>query len=203
MNIDLENLGSNQVYHLMTQTIIPRPIAWVLTKSEEGTTNLAPFSYFTPLSSSPPLLLISIGKKPNGDKKDTAVNAINTKQLVVHIASVSSSEIMTKTAATLEHNHSEVEELDIELVDFEGYALPRVKEASIAFGCQLHQVLEVGDTPQTLIIAEIKAIHIDDEVIDINDNKTKIYADKLDPLSRLGLGEYAALTPPFTVKRPA
>lgn len=202
MIIDLEDLGANQVYHLMTQTIIPRPIAWVLTKSEEGTTNLAPFSYFTPLSSSPPLLLISIGKKPNGDKKDTAINAVNTKKMVVHIASVASAEIMTKTAATLDYNRSEVEELNIELTEFEGFTLPRVKEASIAFGCDLHEVIEVGNTPQTLIIAEIKAVYIDDEIVDISDNKTKISANKLDPLSRLGLGEYSALTPPFTVKRP-
>ncbi len=64
MNIDLSTLAPTQVYHLMTQTVIPRPIAWVLTDSGEQNFNLAPFSYFTAVSSRPPLLMISVGKSP-------------------------------------------------------------------------------------------------------------------------------------------
>ena len=46
MNIDLTELSQNQVYHTMTQTVVPRPIAWVLSEHENGKLNLAPFSYF-------------------------------------------------------------------------------------------------------------------------------------------------------------
>ena len=69
MNLDFSTLSANQRYHLMTQTIIPRPIAWVLTDSNNGSFNLAPFSYFTAVSSAPPMLMLSVGKKPNGDKQ--------------------------------------------------------------------------------------------------------------------------------------
>ncbi|WP_197465918.1 flavin reductase family protein, partial [Vibrio sp. HI00D65] len=64
--------------------------------------NLAPFSYFTPVSSNPPLLMLSVGKKPSGEIKDTTRNAHETGKLVIHIASSSSAEVMTATAATLE-----------------------------------------------------------------------------------------------------
>ncbi|GGA79316.1 flavin reductase [Neiella marina] len=202
MNIVFDELSANQIYHLMTQTIIPRPVAWVLTESPQQILNLAPFSYFTPLSSSPPLLMISVGKKPNGDKKDTVVNANATNKLVVHIASVGSSEAMTATAATLEYDQSEIEANALELTPFEGFALPRLSEAKVAFGCELVDTIEIGDTPQTLLIMQVNVVHIDDELIDITDGKAKVYAEKLDPISRLGLGEYAGLTAPFTVSRP-
>ena len=83
MNLDFSNFSATQRYHLMTQTIIPRPIAWALTASEDGSLNLAPFSYFTAVSSEPPILMLSVGKKPNGDDKDTFVNVKNNKQMVI------------------------------------------------------------------------------------------------------------------------
>ena len=73
MNIDASTLAPIQIYHLMTQTVIPRPIAWVLTESGEADYNLAPFSYFTPVSSNPPLLMFSVGKKPTGEIKDLSL----------------------------------------------------------------------------------------------------------------------------------
>ena len=74
MDIDLAALGPAQVYGLMTQTLIPRPIAWVLSENSDGGLNLAPFSYFNAVCSSPPLVMISVGKKPDGSFKDTRVN---------------------------------------------------------------------------------------------------------------------------------
>ncbi|HCH70255.1 MAG TPA: hypothetical protein DE042_07255, partial [Colwellia sp.] len=60
MNLNFSEFSQNQRYHLMTQTIIPRPIAWALTDSNNGQLNLAPFSYFTAVSSAPPILMISV-----------------------------------------------------------------------------------------------------------------------------------------------
>jgi flavin reductase (DIM6/NTAB) family NADH-FMN oxidoreductase RutF len=63
MHLDFSDFTAAQRYHLMTQTIIPRPIAWALTDSDNGSYNLAPFSYFTAVSSEPALLMLSVGKK--------------------------------------------------------------------------------------------------------------------------------------------
>ena len=83
MNLNFSDFSASQRYHLMTQTIIPRPIAWVLTDSssnaEKDNFNLAPFSYFTAVSSEPPILMLSVGKKPNGDDKDTLINVRENK----------------------------------------------------------------------------------------------------------------------------
>ena len=95
MQLNFSDFSANQRYHLMTQTIIPRPIAWVLTDSGDASYNLAPFSYFTAVSSKPALLMISVGKKPNGDNKDTLTNILKNKKMVIHIASDDQADIVT------------------------------------------------------------------------------------------------------------
>jgi len=68
-----EDTKVNETYKLMAQTIIPRPIAWVVTE-DEGVVNIAPFSYFIGLSSEPASVLISVGHKADGTPKDTLAN---------------------------------------------------------------------------------------------------------------------------------
>lgn len=202
MNIDASTLAPTQIYHLMTQTVIPRPIAWVLTESGEADYNLAPFSYFTPISSNPPLLMFSVGKKPTGEIKDTTRNVLETGRMVVHIANADLAEQVTQTSATLPHGESEVALAALELIDFEGFELPRIKDCPIAFGCKLFEVKEIGETPQSLIFAQIEDIYIAPEVIGNNQERLVVEALKVNPLSRLGGSQYANLDQTFTVARP-
>ena len=202
MNIDLSTLAPTQIYHLMTQTVIPRPIAWVLTDSGQENYNLAPFSYFTPVSSNPPLMMFSVGKKPSGVVKDTTRNVLETGRMVVHIAHEALADEVTKTAATLEHGESEVDASNLELVVFDEFELPRVKGCPIAFACKLHEVKEIGETPQSLIFAEIEKVFIDPEVIGERSDRLVVDALKVNPLSRLGGSQYATLDNVFAVARP-
>ena len=87
MIIDYNQQNSSQRYNLMASTVIPRPIAWITTLNENGTINLAPFSYFTPLSSNPATLVVSIGHKTNGEMKDTLKNIKRNKKCTICIAS--------------------------------------------------------------------------------------------------------------------
>lgn len=194
MYVDLTQLSANNIYHLMTQSVIPRPIAWVLTESGEDNYNLAPFSYFTAVSSAPPLLMFSVGKKPDGEPKDTTTNVIKNKKMVIHIASSGHSKAVTASAATLAHGESELTANGLETVKFDGFSLPRLKECHIAFGCSLYEIKEIGDVPQALIFAQIEHIYINDEVIELDEKgRVKVLADKVEPLSRLGGAEYGTL----------
>jgi len=202
MEIELSTLAPSQIYHLMTQSVIPRPIAWELTDSAQQSYNLAPFSYFTAISSAPPLLMFSVGKKPSGDVKDTTRNVLETGKMVIHIAHHDSANDVTQTAATLDHGESEVEANDIELVDFDGFDLPRVKDCPIAFACKLYEVKEIGDTPQSLVFAEIEKMYINPDVIDERTDRLMVDALKVNPLSRLGGSQYSTLNNVFSVARP-
>lgn len=203
MQIDFSDFSTAQRYHLMTQTIIPRPIAWALTDSDNGSYNLAPFSYFTAVSSQPALLMLSVGKKDNGDPKDTLTNIINNKKMVIHIASTEQAELVTQTAQTLAHGESELDGTNLTTTVFEKFSLPRLAECDIAFACELYEIKELGDAAQTLIFVEIKQLYINERIVSKNEkDRLKIDASKVAPLARLGGGEYASITNPFSLQRP-
>jgi len=207
MNLNFSDFSANQRYHLMTQTIIPRPIAWALTDSKNGSFNLAPFSYFTAVSSAPPILMLSVGKKPNGDNKDTLVNITNNKKMVIHIASEQHADLVTKTSQTLDHGESELTHNQIKTTEFADFSLPRLTQCDIAYGCELYEIKELGDVPQSLIFVEVKQVYISDKVADIDvdargKERITVHADRIKPLARLGGGEYATIEKPFSIARP-
>lgn len=203
MNLNFSDFSANQRYHLMTQTIIPRPIAWALTDSSNGSFNLAPFSYFTAVSSAPPILMISVGKKPNGDSKDTLVNVINNKKMVIHIASEQQANLVTQTAQTLAHGESELALGNLPTTEFDNFSLPRLSDCDIAYGCELYEIKELGDVPQSLIFLEVKQVYINDNVTSIDaKQRVKIHAERVKPLARLGGGEFSSIIEPFSITRP-
>lgn len=203
MEINLTELSTNRIYHLITQTLVPRPIAWVLTESSEQNYNLAPFSYFSAVSSTPPLLMISVGKKPNGEDKDTTVNVLANKKLVIHISSDDQYKSVTKSAATLEHGVSELELTGLNTTEFDNFELPRLEDCKVAFGCRLFETQKLGDAPQTLIFAQVEVIYIDDDIIELDDKgRVKVDAKSLKPLARLGAAEYALFGDIISEARP-
>ncbi len=85
MILDFATLTGGQSYFQIIQTLMPRPIAWVLTEHENGSYNLAPFSFFTAVCSEPPILMLSVGLKPTGEFKDTRTNLERSQRCVIHI----------------------------------------------------------------------------------------------------------------------
>lgn len=202
MNIDLAELSANSVYHLMTQTVVPRPIAWVLSKNFDASLNLAPFSYFNAVCSDPPLMMLSMGKKPDGNQKDTAANLQPGAKCVVHIAHVAQAEQVTATAATLDYGVSEVNANQIALTDQTDWPLPRIEQCKVAYLCSVHSLQHIGNTPQNLVFVEALELFIDDEAVREDKGRVKVDALKLNPLARLGASEYANLGGVFTNNRP-
>lgn len=192
MDIDLTELSPGQIYATMTQALIPRPIAWVLSENENGNYNLAPFSYFTGISSRPPLLMLSIGKKQDGTPKDTLANIEARQDFVVHIAHSGQIEPLNNSSAVYSAGVSEVDELGLELAELTGSRLPRVADCPLAMACELHEIIPVGEVPQALVFGRINSIYVNDAVGEVDaKGRFRINAAKLDPLSRLGVGEYS------------
>ena len=203
MDINLDDLTSTEVYHTMTQSLVPRPIAWVLSENVSGTYNLAPFSYFTAVCSRPPLIMISVGKKPDGSPKDTRANIEARGDFVVHIAGRGMIKELNESSATLPAGVSEVDKLGLKTIPFAGFRLHRLEACPIAYACSLYEIREIGDAPQALIFGEVKKVYIDDQVCR-EDEKGRVLIDSalLDPLARLGASEYAALGEVINLPRP-
>lgn len=211
MILDLTTMKSSQIYHTMTQTLIPRPVAWVLSQHENGHFNLAPFSYFTAVSSAPALLMFSVGNKPSGEQKDTKENIAETDYFVVHIAASNQAESVTESSRGLPAEESELNHISETLVEFEGFPLPRLEKAPVAFGCRLHHTQQVEGAPQTLVFGEIERIYIADSCCETQrkerpdgsvSERLMVNALKVDPIARLGADQYGTLGKILSIPRP-
>jgi flavin reductase (DIM6/NTAB) family NADH-FMN oxidoreductase RutF len=200
LSIDPSSLTERENYKFLIGSIIPRPIAFVTTLSEDGVLNGAPFSYFNIVSSNPPMISLSI-QRSQGRQKDTAKNIITKKEFVVHIVDEDNVEKINKTAASLPSNQSEVQLAELTTVDSEKISVPGVKEAKVRIECVLEQSLELGggNSPGCdFIIGRIVQFHIDDN----------IYEDgRIDPrglaaVSRLAGASYAKIGETFEIERP-
>ncbi len=202
MYINFQELSANQVYFTLIQTIIPRPIAWVLSENESGNYNLAPFSYFTAVASDPALLMFSIGKKLDDGNKDTLQNIRNRKDFVLHIAHTDLVNELNLSAANLDYGDSEVDHIGLQTTPMPNSQLPRIKDAKIAFACSLFEIKEIGNKPMSLVFGEVHNAFICDSIAKQDDTRLTVDADQLNPLARLGGNNYASISPSFTVKRP-
>lgn len=201
MRFQFDQLSGNQRYHLITQTITPRPIAWIMTKNENESFNLAPFSYFAPISSDPALLMVSIGNKTTDTAKDTKYNLLREKECVLHIPSGDLINAVNESAANLSYGESELPKTGLSLTNFTE-TLPRIAEAKVALHCRLFDIHTLGNASFNAIYLEILDLYIDEDLVTEEESRIFIDNKKLNPLSRLGGDDYALLGETVTIKRP-
>ena len=146
--------------------------------------------------------MFSIGRKPDGAPKDTLVNVEAGSDFVVHIASADQAPQLNASSAILPYGQSELDDLDLELVEVDGWNTPRLESANIAFNCRRFDVTPVRESTQTLIFGQITHAYVDDTLIVDDAEHLQIDASKVDPLARLGGADYASLGPIFTIPRP-
>jgi len=181
MIYDFNQLEGVERYKLMSNTIIPRPIAWIVTKDE--VVNVAPFSYFTGLSSNPATILVSIGHKKSGEKKDTLQNILKTKKAVVSIVDDSFYKKVEETKEELPHQESEADKFNIELETIVENYPPMIKGAKVSFFCDFFKLVEIGGKTIPTIL-EIKKMYLDDKILS---DKDSMKIDFNTALSRIGV----------------
>ncbi|AXG74667.1 flavin reductase family protein [Flavobacterium arcticum] len=201
MQIDPSQTSQRNIYKILSGAIIPRPIAWVSSISEEGITNLAPFSFFNMVGDDPPHIMFSTVR--TGDKnKDTLNNVLATKQFVVNLATVDLVEKMNDTSANLPPNESEFDFAGLTPAPSVVIKPPRVQESPVSMECELvhHYSLEGHQNGgATIMIGRIVMIHID-ELILLDDFKINMETYK--PVARLAGSNYSGLGDIFSIKRP-
>jgi len=194
MIFDLENSEINEKYKLMAQTIIPRPIAWVVTE-DEGVINIAPFSYFIGLSSSPATVLISVGHKSNGLPKDTIANIRKNAKCTICMVDEKNLEKMHFSSKELEKEISEADEFQIKTKTLLDEFPPMIEDIPSAYFCDFNQEIDLGGGSTIPLILNVRHIFVDDKVIT---DKDKITIE-FNPVARIGKS-YAFLgdeiTPP-------
>lgn len=202
MDIDLTARTPSERYHLLTQSVIPRPIAWILTANGDGVTNLAPYSFFAPVCSAPPTFVVSIGHRADGSEKDSFANLRASGQCVVNIASVSQSELLNQSAASLPAGQSEPDVFGVELEQPEGWPLPVVADSPVAYLCRYQQHTDLGPGAQHIVFLEAERLWIRDGVAESEGERLILPSTAINPLTRLGAAEYSELGERITLTRP-
>ena len=170
MEIDIEQYSLNARYKLMTGAVVPRPIAWVSTVDVDGRPNLAPFSYFMPVSEAPFLLAFCPGIRTiTMMEKDTLRNIRATGEFVINMVSAEVAEAMNVTATELPPAVDEFERAGLSAVPSARIRPPRVGESKISFECRLWRIVDIAERRAgsgSIVIGEALYAHVDDDVID-------------------------------------
>lgn len=165
MYFDISQLDGPRSYKLLTATVVPRPIAWVVSADAQGRTNAAPFSFFNFFSGFPPVICLGLGRRDGGDK-DTLANLRARGEFVVNLVSEDLVEAMNTTAVNFPPGVDELAMAGLDRAPCTKVAVPRIAASPVALECRFVQALEV-DTSGHIAIGHVLAMHIrDDAVLD-------------------------------------
>ncbi|MFC8045501.1 flavin reductase family protein [Nocardia sp. NPDC057353] len=186
-DIDPGELGFSGFYRILTSVVVPRPIAWVSTRSADGIDNLAPHSFFTVSCVRPPMVqFTSVGAK------DSLRNVLDTGEFVVCLATEPLFERVNATGTDFPAELSEFTVVGLTPEPSATVAPPRVAESPVALECRLEQTVELGDS--TVVIGRVLHAAIDAEVFETDEHGVDLPAvDRLRPLARLGRDEWSTI----------
>ncbi|KAJ8519259.1 hypothetical protein ONZ45_g3799 [Pleurotus djamor] len=203
--IDTSKIEPRNLYKLMISGVVPRPVAFVSSVSEEGIENLAPFSWFNTVTHNPPVISISCSNVA-GNLKDTSRNIKATKGFTVNI--ISEPWIHNANACSIDapSNISEWEISGLTKGETVHVKAPRVKESAFSMECELFQAIDIvhpetGQATTTLILGLVKYIHIRNDVL--NESGDLVNPAAFKPIARLGDITYATLAHGFRIPRPS
>ncbi len=188
-----DDLTSVDRHQLIIGAVSPRPIALVSTQDGNGIDNLAPYSFFNAISSSPPILIFSVSKPQPGQKecKDTLTNIRETKECVINIIDYKMARQMSLCSVGFDHSVSEFEKSGFKRLDSEFVKAKRVKGSPVQFECTVRDILVFGSNPgaANLVICDVVKIHVD-ESVHMKD-KLRIDNRALESVGRMGRSYYA------------
>lgn len=186
MLVDPRQMSHHDVYRVLISVVVPRPIAFVSTIGGDGRTNVAPFSFFNAISSSPPLVGIAINDRAE-DPKDTLRNIRATGEFVANLVSEPMLDAVVRTAGEWPADVSEFDVARLTAVPSERVKPPSVAESPVQLECTLHREITLGSS--FLLVGEVVLMKVRDEVF----TDGRVDAMKLQPVGRLG-GELYSLT---------
>ena len=193
MLFDFETLPPQERYKLMVSTVLPRPIAWVVTQDLQGRLNAAPYSFFNVFANDPPTLVIGIGGRRPGDAKDTGANIRETGQFVVNLISEANLPAMNITAIDFPPEVDELAQAGLTTLPSTKIKVPRIAESPVAFECERLMAVELN-TDRVLVMGKILAMHVRDDCV-LNAERNYIDSPKLDLVGRMhGAGWYTRTT---------
>ena len=179
MQIDPSLHTKEDNYKLLTNLVVPRPIAWISSLSQSGVINLAPFSFFNAVGSDPMYVVVGIGRRDSGEPKDSARNIQTSGEFVVNLVTEDLLAAMNITAAEFPPDESELSAVNLHAAPSVRLKAPRLAEAQASLECKLFQSQPLGTN--TLYIGEVVMFHVADHLLG-----PRLHINNFAPIGRLG-----------------
>lgn len=200
MLFDFAAMSARDCYKLLVSTVVPRPIAWIVSQNIDGCLNAAPFSFFNVFSGDPPILGIGIGSHEPGRAKDTRRNICETREFVVSLVSEEAAEAMNVTAIEFEHGVNELAEAQLETRPSVHVKPPRIAASPVAMECVLQQIIELGPD-NALVLGRVVAMHVRDDLV-LDPARSYVDTPNLKLIGRMhGTSWYARTSDLFQMER--
>lgn len=177
--------------------VAPRPIGWISTRDpSDGSTNLAPYSFFNVIADAPPMLAFS-----SQGRKHSIALAASSGGFVWNLPTYSLRDAMMATSSELPRGRSEFEHADLELAECRLVDAPRVAASPCALECRVVSETELRDTDGQpidfhLIVGQVVGVHLDAAYV----RDGRVHLAELQPITRCGYDEYAVLTQVFSMQ---
>lgn len=204
LTLNTSDLTPMQLQNYLQYAIAPRPICFASTIDAAGNINLSPFSFFNMFSTNPPICIFSPARRVRDNTtKHTLENVLEVKECVINIVDYAMVQQMSLASTEYAKGVNEFEKAGFSMLESHLVKPPRVAEAPVQLECIVNQVIPLGEQngAGNLILAEIKLIHIKEEILD---SEGKIDQAKIDLVARLGGDWYCRVTPEslFKVAKP-
>lgn len=197
---NLDQVDPSVAYKLLAATVMPRPIAWVISMDAAGRVNAAPYSFFNVMGSAPPTVAIGMLADPERGFKDSAQNILDTREFVVNLVPERLVQAMNLTAIDAPRGVDEVALAGLTTTPSAHVAPPRITDSPVAFECRLHTKVETGPH-QLVVIGQVIAVHIDDRFV-LDGPRAHIDTPALDLVARSYGSDYVRSRDTFQLARP-
>lgn len=204
LTLNTSELSPIQLQNYLQYAIAPRPICFASTMDAQGNVNLSPFSFFNMFSTNPPICVFSPARRVRDNTtKHTLENVLEVKECVINMVNYAMVQQTSLASTEYAKGINEFEKAGFTMLQSHLVKPPRVAEAPVQFECIVKEVIALGNEngAGNLVLAEIKLIHINEEVLDA---EGKIDQAKIDLVARLGGDWYCRVTPEnlFKVAKP-
>jgi len=205
MEIEPQTLSVRDRYKLQVGAIVPRPIAFVSTVSPEGTTNLAPFSFFNGVGSDPLTLLFCPSNKSDGSEKDTLRNCLDPPaglgEFVVNVVSEPYAREAAACAEPLDFGESEFDFSGLTPAPAVRVRAPRLAESPFCFECRTERIVRLNPGVTgggNIVVGAVVWMHARDGLVD---ERYRVDPEQLAAIGRMAGTTYCTTRQRFDMPR--
>lgn len=204
LTINTADLKPAELQNYLQYAIAPRPICFVSTIDKDGNVNLSPFSFFNIFSTNPPICVFSPSRRVRDNTtKHSLENVLEVPECVINVVNYAMVQQTSLASVEYPKGVNEFIKAGFTPLPSELVRPPRVAESPVQMECTIREVIALGENAGAgnLVLAEIRRIHINEEILD---GSGKIDQAKIDLVARLGGDWYCRVTNEslFQVEKP-